>query len=629
MLGQQPNILKGKNVEVKHRNFEALEKEVQDYSDKKAQRVNNYRGEIKSNEVLYDVINGFPIYVKSHNTEAAEGSRTNFIQPNGELGLDLEGENMFVGIWEVDGIAKPDHVEFQNIPNKIILSDNETLPERHATHVTGTIVAAGVAPTAKGMAPKARAYLYGVGETGGDADFREAQDLAVSQTLLVSNHSYGVPISNIGSNDWLPGKYTNSARAWDVVANSLPYYLPVFSAGNDGNNEYDGGLIDGYDKLINEKNSKNTLVVGSASYDEIELDNEGNLIRPSFGSINIASNFSSQGPTDDLRIKPDLLGIGEALISTSVRTNSDGEFEDAYATLQGTSMAAPNVTGTIILLQELYNSIYSEFMTAASMKALLCTTASDVGRDGPDIVNGWGLINAKRAAELIRDNGQSSLIYEGEVTSENPIFEVDINYTNAEDISLGLVWNDPAGSSENGNLNNPESRLVNNLDIKLVSQSGTEYLPWMLDENNLLGDAIKGINNRDNVEIINIENLSNGTYTLKVQYQGNLIDGNQNFSLVLNNYTDISLSSNDFIKNSIQFWPNPVKNNLNISSYEVNFTQDVKVSIYDMVGREILKFEDLNSGNNLSIDLSPLSKGIYILNLNDGGQSIQKRIIKE
>jgi len=115
------------------------------------------------------------------------------------------------------------------------------------------------------------------------------------------------------------------------------------------------------------------------------------------------------------------------------------------------------------------------------------------------------------------NNGQNSFIYQGEITQGNPIFELEVTYENTKDIILGLVWNDPASAAESGNINNLDSRLINNLDLKLTSQIRSEYLPWMLDENDLLGDAIKGINNKDNVEIVNIENLSNATYEVQVE----------------------------------------------------------------------------------------------------------------
>ena len=114
-------------------------------------------------------------------------------------------------------------------------------------------------------------------------------------------------------------------------------------------------------------------------------------------------------------------------------------------------------------------------------------------------------------------NGQNSFIYQGEITQGNPIFEFNITYENTKDIILGLVWNDPSGLAESGNTNNPDSRLINNLDLKLTSQIRYKYLQWILDENNLLGDTIKGVNNRDNVEIVNIGNLSNVTYKIQVE----------------------------------------------------------------------------------------------------------------
>lgn len=598
----------------------AKSKRIEDYlkTHPQAKRLENKR-------LLYNVIDGKPIYVEDHNTNAAIGTRTNYLQVNGDLALNLEGEGLKVGIWEVAGIPKPEHSEFSSISNKIQVIDEGNDPELHATHVTGTILAEGVNSRAKGMAPKAKAYAYDT--TGDDVELLK---LAKDSLLLVSNHSYGVPVD--GAEDWYFGNYSSDTRKWDVIANNSPYILSVHAAGNDGSEDASDPFIPRGDKLSSAKVAKNTLTVGSANFNAISLDENGELIRPRFGSVSIISNFSSEGPTDDLRIKPDVLGVGEALFSTSVVKDTLGNFQDRYATLQGTSMAAPNVAGTILLLQELYFNENNTYMKSATVKALLCSTASDVGATGPDYRNGWGLVNAKRSAQVILNNATSSLILEKALDTVTREYEFEFNLSDNSDSEIALVWNDPAGDSKNGVLNDTTPVLVNDLDLMIIGPDNTEYYPWKLNEEDPASKALKGVNNRDNVEIINLESLDLGIYKVVINYKGELTLQNtseQEFSVIVSNLSEVSLSNQIFAEESIAFWPNPVKNQLNVSYSENNFSSETEVSIYDMTGREIINLKDFDSTSNLSIDVSTLSNGIYILNLKDGTQSIQKKIIKE
>jgi subtilisin family serine protease len=136
---------------------------------------------------------------------------------------------------------------------------------------------------------------------------------------------------------------------------------------------FDSGYKKMYeDKLIGEKNSKNNLVIANAQ--DAIINAQGDLV-----SVTI-NESSSQGPTDDRRIKPDITGNGTGLISTSNTGIQD------YAQATGTSMSAPNVTGSLILLQEYYNDLYNSFMRSSTLKGIALHTADDAGRPGPDEV---------------------------------------------------------------------------------------------------------------------------------------------------------------------------------------------------------------------------------------------------
>ncbi|MBQ0740623.1 hypothetical protein J9332_40730, partial [Aquimarina celericrescens] len=91
-----------------------------------------------------------------------------------------------------------------------------------------------------------------------------------------------------------------------VIQYNAPYSLMLVAAGNDGNASWNGSPLDPanprFDKLTGHSTSKNNLVVANGQ--DANVSEDGELI-----SV-IINSGSSQGPTDDLRIKPDITGNG-------------------------------------------------------------------------------------------------------------------------------------------------------------------------------------------------------------------------------------------------------------------------------------------------------------------------------
>ncbi|WP_295335352.1 S8 family serine peptidase [Flavobacterium sp.] len=468
---------------------------------------------------------GYPIYYSTENVNAALTTRASFLHSTGSMGLNLNGQGMTARVWD-GGNVRSSHFAFEG--RVTVVDETSSGTSGHATHVTGTMVASGSPASVKGMAPQALARTFDWNDDVAEA-ISEAQ-----MGMLVSNHSYGTPITNNGNTlpSWYIGSYTFGANEWDDVAYNAPYYLAVMSAGNDGgNNDNSDPITFGYDKLVGDKTAKNNLVVANCL--DVLIGSTGNVI----GNITI-NGSSSQGPTDDLRIKPDITGNGTSVISTS---NSS---DIGTATLSGTSMSSPNVAGTLILLQQHYRNLTTNFMRAATLKGLACHTADDAGLVGPDAIFGWGLLNAKRAAETLSNNGLTSWVSE-ENLNNNQTYTTTINSSGTTPLMASITWTDlpgPINSGVNGP-NDPTPVLVNDLDIR-ITRNGITYYPWKLS-----GPTVPAVrnsdNNVDNVELIKIDNPPAGEYVITVTHKGNLVTGSQRFSLVVTGISSaFSLNSN-------------------------------------------------------------------------------------
>ena len=498
---------------------------------------------------------GMPLYISTdNNTDAAATIGTNKLWPGGSTGLNLNGSSLNVkdklAIWD-GGKVRNTHVELNG---RVVQRDAVTTFSDHSTHVAGTMIASGINPSAKGMSfgqQELVAYDFGndVPEMFGEA-----------ANLLVSNHSYGFNAGwnfNEGANRWeflgqfganedyKFGYYSVQAQLWDSIAYNAPYYLIVKSAGNnrDENGPAVGQPYWRYDATNTMSNAGNRPdgISNNDSYDILSLNSTAKNILL-VGAVNpipsgysrpsdvVMSSFSSWGPTDDGRIKPDVVADGVNLLS-SIATS-----DNAYAIFSGTSMSSPNASGSIFLLQEYYSQLHgsTSFMRSATLKGLVIHTADEAGPSpGPDYQHGWGLINMARAASVITANNTSQLIQEN-VLNNAATFSLPVIASGDGKISATLSWTDPKAEFEPlaNALNNPARKLVNDLDI-VIRRGATTYRPWVLNPASPASAATTGDNILDNVEKVELPDVVPGaTYTIEITHKGTLARGPQAYSLI-------------------------------------------------------------------------------------------------
>lgn len=506
--------------------------------------------------VLSGVSNtGQPLYDATHtNSGAALTTRTNALYEGGVLELNLSGNapemKGRLSIWD-GGKVLDTHTE---LVGRVTQVDNAQTTDTHATHVSGTMIATGINPRTRGMSNGAGLQAYDFSNDG-------AEMVNAAPNLLISNHSYGT-VSGWRFNsdragtdnnlkwewygdttintqkDYKFGFYDGRAREWDRIAYNAPYYLIVKSAGNDrGSNGPPAGTAyffgsstrtsttaraaqNDYDLISTYGTAKNILTVGAVSV----LNNGYNQI-----SDPRISSFSSWGPTDDGRIKPDIVGVGVSVFSLSATSNN------AYTSLSGTSMSTPNVSGSLFLLQELYFKQTKDFMRSSTLKGLVLHTANDAGNPGPDYQYGWGLLDAKKAAEVILNHDKIHQITE-RTLAPNETYTTQVIASGKGDLIATICWTDPeavASSPTVANFDNRTPKLLNDLDLR-VSDGTTENLPWVLDPNQPAKNAIRGDNIRDNVEQIIISNPVPGrTYTITIKHKGTLTNNTQQYALIM------------------------------------------------------------------------------------------------
>jgi serine protease AprX len=583
----------------------ALKSEHQAYMAEQKRLVDQYiaeHPEYKESEThsLQRVINGVPIFYTIFNQGSSQTIRANRLYPGGSLGLNVTGDGMIAGVWD-GGKVRNTHTELNN---KVTLGDDADELSPHATHVTGTVLATGVSAAKRGIAYGADGITY-----DWDNDTSEMIDFG-NGGYLVSNHSYGYSTDNL--TDAAFGAYDGSSIEIDEIARNFPYYQIVIAAGNDRNNPdlNQSSAEGGYDLLSGTGVAKNAITV--AAVNELQ-----NYTGPE--SV-MMSEFSNFGPPDDGRIKPDISAKG-------VDTNSCvSTGNNAYAVYSGTSMAAPAITGMIVLLQKHYSNVNgSNYMKAATVRGLICHSAKEAGfNQGPDYEYGWGLADTESAANVISQSGSLSLIEENTL-SLGQVYTKQFLVATPQAMKATICWTDPKGSSTSGNdVRTP--RLKNNLDLKIL-KDGVTYYPWRLEVEDPVAAATRsGDNDVDNVERVDIDIAEPGVYTIQVSHKGTVLTGGpQEYSLILSGEAGLTLGTDtaDFT-DKIILYPNPARNTLNFAT--PNNAEISSIALYDVVGKQVQANSQVQQN---TLDISNLSRGVYFAKFIFGGSLMVKKFVKE
>jgi len=418
----------------------------------------------------------------------------------------------------------------------------------HATHVIGILLGNGSMSAGTGGDPL---QWRGVAPNATSISYERYTNVANQNGLYedaITNFNVDISTNSWGTGHG--GDYDAMSQAYDaiILGNIIKPIFIIASSGNKGRNG--AFTADGYGSVRVPNSAKNTIVVGSIGSDD-----------------NTRSNFSSMGPAADGRIKPDITAPGcennafyeaereETRVNISAGLpalwnvsfgnfdksiwstipdqfyddksylDCDGTGDDKgypYYGMCGTSMSTPAVSGCIALMLQDFRNTHTFEPLPSTLKAILIHTALDLDRsgngaitnDGPDYANGWGLVNATAAVDLIReDTLENPRLFEESISV---VGETDADYCSLKiplgsELKVTIVWDDVPGVP-----NSALRDLENDLDLTVYDPTGSAYHPWVLDPANPGNAAGNGVDDLNNVEQVRIDNPVTGLWTIKV-----------------------------------------------------------------------------------------------------------------
>ena len=377
----------------------------------------------------------------------------------------------------------------------------------HATGVTGVIAGDGsTQPAARGVAPGAQVLAYSVGfnDPFETADLRDA----AVKGARISNHSYGPDSLNTwGDYDPISADWDEAIRANNLVATAAA-------------NQETGGLFKHIDFFVG---AKNMLCVAAASASARAFDDS-----PAQPAMDGLASYVEHGPMNDGRIKPDLVAFGgnASGSSTAVQLLSGTNSTQFNS---GTSFATPVITGVAALVFQQYRAIFGSDPSAAATKALLCNSATDLGKPGPDAQYGFGIVNAEEAIHTInRRQGSPNSPFLEDGVSAGVSKEYLIDLQNQPLVKLTLCWMDLPGSPT------AAKALVNDLNMELEAPDGTKFFAYSLNPADPSAAATRtAANSVDPIEQIVVDSPASGIWKVRV-HGVSIPAGAQSFAICCN-----------------------------------------------------------------------------------------------
>jgi hypothetical protein len=490
------------------------------------------------------------------NDFAVKGNHLNVTNVWNVYGLD--GSNQIVGhadtgldMGATNGIH-PDFAGRVKVAYALGRAGDWSDPDGHGTHTAGSILGSGAASAGqyRGVAPAARivhqSVLDSFGGLGGiPADLNNLFNQTYTNGARIHSDSWGAAYA---------GQYTLDSQQADEFTWNHPDMLLVFAAGNEGVDKDRNGVVD-FDSIDAPGTAKNVLTVGAAENDRASgsggyssyqwgtawsRDYRGEPIKSDYISQSAdgvhqgMAAFSSRGPTDDGRTKPDIVAPGTDVISCRSREPGAGTgwgmaANTNYVFSGGTSMATPMLAGCAALVRQYY-AVWQGITnpSAALVKGTLLNGARSLtpGQYGtgtkreipaaprPNNVEGWGEADMQGTLFPAAPRKLLACATNALSTGATNVYTLYIGSSNR--LSVTLAYSDYPATAGAG------LRLVNDLDLSVTNPGGT----------NFYASGRTSPDRTNNVEGIDVGAPSPGLYTIRVK-GFNVPNGPQPYALVV------------------------------------------------------------------------------------------------